>query len=201
MNDALAGYLARFAPLDAVEAADVERVRALAAAGDPWDRAAPLHVTASAVVVHPPTGRVLLRWHERQQAWLQVGGHADPGEQDPFTVACREAVEECGLVDLVAFGSPAEPGLLQVVVVPVPPGKGEPAHEHADLRFVLATARPDDARAEDHGAPLRWLTLAEARDLTTEDNLRVALDRVGALLSASVDGEDDAVHGSVRPER
>ena len=91
--------------------------------------------------------------------------------------------------------------VVKINAIEVPPGKGEPAHEHADLRFVLATATPDDARAEDHGAPLRWLTLAEARDLTSEDNLRVALDRVGERLSASADGEDDAVDGSVGPER
>ena len=53
------------------------------AGADPWARDTPRHVTCSALVLHPPSGRVLLRWHRRQQAWLQVGGHADPGETDP----------------------------------------------------------------------------------------------------------------------
>ena len=51
---------------------------------------APLHVTGSAVVVHPPTQRVLLRWHERMQSWMQVGGHADPGETDAFAIAAAK---------------------------------------------------------------------------------------------------------------
>jgi len=75
----LLDVLAAYVPRSEEEARDVERIRALADAGDPWSRRLPLHVTGSAVVVHPPTRRVLLRWHERMQGWLQVGGHADPG--------------------------------------------------------------------------------------------------------------------------
>src|SRR5919112_736365 len=82
------------------EAADLARIVELVAAGDPWSRSLPLHITGSALVVHPPTRRVLLRWHERQEAWLQVGGHADHGETDPFKIALREAAEETGLEDL-----------------------------------------------------------------------------------------------------
>jgi 8-oxo-dGTP pyrophosphatase MutT (NUDIX family) len=138
-------------------------------------------VTGSAVIVHPPTGRVLLRWHERMGSWLQVGGHGDPGETDPLLVARREATEETGLSDLVPWPEPAGAGLVHVVVVPVPAGRGEPAHEHADLRFVLATEHPDDVRPESPSAPLRWLTLADALDAVAEDNLRLTLERVAAL--------------------
>jgi len=77
-----------------VEAQDVGRIRELAAVGDPWARSSPLHVTGSAVVVHPPTRRVLLRWHDRMQRWLHVGGHAGTGETSAFEVALREAWEE-----------------------------------------------------------------------------------------------------------
>ena len=78
--------LDRFQPRDEGEAADVTRVRELVeATDDPWTRANPLHITASALIVHPPTGRVLLRWHQRQQAWLQVGGHGDPDAARPET--------------------------------------------------------------------------------------------------------------------
>src|ERR1700742_1197188 len=93
--------LDRFQPRDEGEAADVTRVRELVeATDDPWTRANPLHITASALIVHPATGRVLLRWHQRQQAWLQVGGHGDPGETDPLSIALREAREESALTDL-----------------------------------------------------------------------------------------------------
>jgi 8-oxo-dGTP pyrophosphatase MutT (NUDIX family) len=153
------------------------------AGGDPWSRATPLHVTGSALVVHPRSGRVLLRWHDRQQAWLQVGGHGDPGEEDPFAVALREGIEETGLADLRPWPG-EEPSLVHLVVVPVPAGKGEPAHEHADLRYLLATDRPDDAAPESPGARLRWLTLDEADALVSEDNLRVTLAKVRQQLAA-----------------
>jgi 8-oxo-dGTP pyrophosphatase MutT (NUDIX family) len=135
--------------------------------------------------VHPGTKRVLLRWHERMQAWLQVGGHADPGETDPFLIALREAQEETGLGDLVAWPDRTEPTLIQVVVVPVPAGKGEPPHHHADLRYVLATATPDQATPETESAYVRWLHLEEALNYIVEDNLRTCLLRIRDLLTAA----------------
>lgn len=165
------------------ERADVARLRHLVASarGDQavWSRSAPLHVTGSAFVVHPPTRRVLLRWHERQQAWIQVGGHGDPGEIDPLDVARREAAEETGLDDLRAW---PDGRLVHVAIVPVPANDAEPAHEHADLRFVLATDEPDRARPEHDGADLRWLSIADAVELTTVANVQESLRRVGELL-------------------
>jgi 8-oxo-dGTP pyrophosphatase MutT (NUDIX family) len=168
--------LDRYRPQGEPETADVQRVRALVhAAANPYCRDLPLHVTASALIAHPPTGRVLLRWHQRQQAWLQVGGHGDPGESDPLAIARREAEEETGLSDLVPWPDGA---IRHVVIVSVPPGKGEPAHEHADVRFFLATQAPGAVRPENPGAQLRWLTLPAARDTTSEPNLRETLARI-----------------------
>ena len=73
---------------------------ALLAAEDVLDRSTPVHVTGSALVVHPLSRRVLLRWHPRMLMWMQVGGHFDAGETDPWLVAVREAGEETGLPDL-----------------------------------------------------------------------------------------------------
>jgi 8-oxo-dGTP pyrophosphatase MutT (NUDIX family) len=182
--------LDRFQPRDESEAADVARVRELAEApADPWARANPLHITASALIVHPPTGRVLLRWHQRQQAWLQVGGHGDPGETGPLDIALREAREESALTDLRPWPDQPQGGpgaeLWQVAVVDVPASRKEPAHQHADLRFLFATDDPDGAREETPGNPLRWLPVAEAIDFTSEANLRALLYRVQELLARS----------------
>jgi 8-oxo-dGTP pyrophosphatase MutT (NUDIX family) len=172
--------LDRYRPKGEAEAADVERVRVLAATvDDPWLRSIPLHVTASAVIVHPDSGRVLLRWHQRQQAWLQVGGHGDPGESEPLAIAVREAREESGLTDLEPW---PDAELRQVAIVSVPANSREPAHEHADVRFVLATQAPEAARAESPDAPLRWLPLREAFEATSEANFRDMLSRVARLL-------------------
>ena len=176
----LTTLLDRYRPEGDAEAADVRRVRSLLeAAADPYRRSLTLHVTSSALIVHPPTGRVLLRWHQRQQAWLQVGGHGDPGETDPLAIVAREAAEETGLTDLVPWPDAA---IRQVVIVRVPPGNGEPAHEHADVRFFMATEHPQAVRPENPDAPLRWLTLLEAHDTTSEPNLREALTRLAQLL-------------------
>jgi 8-oxo-dGTP pyrophosphatase MutT (NUDIX family) len=171
----LAELLNSYQPSGAAEIADLARVRALAGdCADPWSRSVPLHVTASALIVHPDSGRLLLRWHQRQQAWLQVGGHGDPGETDPLAIALREAEEETGLTDLVPW---PDGKLRHVVIVSVPANAKEPAHEHADLRFVFATRNPDDARPEKPDAPLRWLTPREALRITSEANLLQTLRR------------------------
>jgi 8-oxo-dGTP pyrophosphatase MutT (NUDIX family) len=183
MSVPVARLLAAYRPRDPAEAADLDQCRDLArAAADPWLRSIPLHFTASALVVHPASAQVLLRWHERQQAWLQVGGHGDPGETDPVAIALREGVEETGLGDLVPWPDAA---LRQVAIVDVPARSDEPGHQHADLRFLLATADPDAARPENPGAPLRWLTVPQARAATGQDNVRDLLDRAGRLLAAA----------------
>jgi 8-oxo-dGTP pyrophosphatase MutT (NUDIX family) len=173
--------LDRFQPRGEGEAADVARIRELAEAlADPWARANPLHITASALIVHPASGRVLLRWHQRQQAWLQVGGHGDPGETGPLDIALREAREESSLTDLQPW---PDAELWQVAIVSVPANSKEPAHQHADLRFLLATGDPDAARPETPGNPLRWLPVAGALEVTTEANLRTLLTRVQDLFA------------------
>ena len=177
----IVSMLGRYRPRDEAEAADLRRLLAFAqSADDPWLRSLPLHITASALVVHPESGRVLLRWHQRQQAWLQVGGHGDPGESDPLAIALREAGEETGLTDLAPWPDDA---IRHVVIVGVPASSQEPAHEHADVRFVLATAAPDATRPENKDAPLRWLSPGQARELTSCANLRETLLRIEPLLA------------------
>lgn len=176
----VASVLDSFVPGSEQERSDVARLRDLVSqAADPWTRASPLHVTGSAVVVHPPSRRVLLRWHDRMQAWLQVGGHADAGETDPFLIAQREAREETGLTDLLAW---PDQRVIQVAVVPVPAGKGEPQHEHGDIRYALATSTPDAIVAESETAALAWLDVADAIEKVGWDNLRTCLTRIAALM-------------------
>ncbi len=69
-----------------------------------------------------------------------------------------------------------------MVIVSVPAAGTDPAHEHADVRFFLATKTPGAIVAEQPDAPLRWLTIPEALELTTEANLRETLNRAERLL-------------------
>ena len=64
-----------------------------------------------------------------------------------------------------------------MVVCYVRPSATEPEHEHADLRYFLATGNPDAIAPENEDSPLRWLALDEARELVGGNNLRHTLDR------------------------
>ena len=181
----LSGLLTGYRAAGEAEAADVERMTRLAAtARDPWSRAElPLHFTASALVVHPPTARVLLRWHARAERWLQVGGHADPGETDPLLIALREAAEETGLTDLAPW---PDASLRHAVICDVRPSATEPAHQHADLRFIFATAEPAAVAPENEFSPLRWLSVEEAGILADGNNLSQTVFRAAGLLGGTL---------------
>jgi 8-oxo-dGTP pyrophosphatase MutT (NUDIX family) len=183
---ALAATIRVYEPTGGVEAANARRVADLVeSATDPWDRSQPLHLTASAIVIHAASRRVLLRWHERFERFMQVGGHGDPGEWDPLTIALREAAEETGLPDLrpvVRERRLPAGAIVHLVIVPVPGREDEAAHEHADVRFLLETDRPDEARPESPSAPVRWMPWDEAIEVVAEENLRVLLERAQALV-------------------
>jgi 8-oxo-dGTP pyrophosphatase MutT (NUDIX family) len=173
--------LSAYRAQDDREMADLDRLAAiLGHSADPWSRKLPVHLTASALIVHPASGQVLLRWHQRQQAWLQIGGHGDPGETDPIEIVLREGREETGLADLRSW---PDAELLHVVIVPVMARGDEPAHEHADLRFVLATSTPQFIRPENPDAPLRWLSVPDATEATDEENLHESLARLAKRLA------------------
>jgi 8-oxo-dGTP pyrophosphatase MutT (NUDIX family) len=160
------GYLATHEASPATAEAFVS----LGVASEPFDRDAPLHITGSALAVHLPSRRVLLRFHERVGSWIQLGGHGEAGEEDPFVVARRESIEESGLLDLRA-PDPAAPRLVQVVLVEVGASGREPAHQHLDLRYLLLTEQPESARPESPSAPLRWVEVDDAPAHAREENL------------------------------
>ena len=116
-----------------------------------------------------------------------MGGHGDPGEDDPIEVAMREGREETGLHDLRAW---PDESLRHVVVVPVPANEREPAHEHADLRFFLATDRPEEVEPERPTAQLRWLDVRSASSLTGEENVRETIRRVAELFDEPVAADE-----------
>jgi hypothetical protein len=74
--------------------------------------------------------------------------------------------------------------LRHAVICPVRASGAEPEHEHADLRYFLATEHPDAIAPENAQSPLRWLAIPEARDLVGANSLRETLDRAGCLLEA-----------------
>lgn len=178
---ALAAALRAHLPADEEEARHVATVLSVVESSpDCFSRGhfAPGHVTGSAFVVCPRRGEVLLHHHRRLGRWLQLGGH-DDGERDPAATALREAREESGLADLVPIGD----GILDVDVHGIPPGRGEPAHLHLDVRYALATASPGALRRDEaESLDLGWFALDEAERRMGEPGAARALARLGRLL-------------------
>ena len=76
-------------------------------ASDPLHRdCTPAHLTASALIVAPTSGRVLLTLHAVVGRWLQTGGHIESADATISAAALREAREESGLGDLALISQP-----------------------------------------------------------------------------------------------
>ena len=95
------------------------------------------HITGSAFVVDG-CGNILLNHHKKANIWIQFGGHCD-SESDVREVALRETMEETGFAreDLIFLS----PNVFDCGVYDIPEGrtKGEPAHKHYDINFLIMT--------------------------------------------------------------
>ncbi len=170
-------------PADAREAAFVDRMlTVLAASGEgafARDHFDPGHFTASAFVVSPDRTRILLILHGKFGLWLQPGGHVDPEDADIAAAAAREVAEETGLGGADVHVSDLFDGLLDVDIhdIPANPRKGEPPHQHLDVRFCLQ-ATTDVLAAGSDAKDARWVTLDEADAIETDESVRRALRKL-----------------------
>lgn len=154
------------------------RVLALCAGrADPLDRASlPDHLTASAVVVDPTRGALLLH-HRKLGRWFQPGGHVD-GDGNLVAAACREAAEETGLTGLV----PVLPAVdLDVHDVAYPDGS---FHVHHDLRFLLLAASAAEPAPNHESTGSRWVTGPSDLDAVGADPSTRRLVARGLALAA-----------------
>ena len=177
--------LSRHQPEGPSEAADLARIVAFVTEHpDPFDRRIPHgHLTASAFVLSPDGGRVLLLHHRKLERWLQPGGHAEPGEAIGEEVALREAREETGIEGLALH--PRAPRPVDVDVHAIPAHGRDAAHLHLDLRYVVIA--PEGAAllpsAEETNA-LRWFGWEELTGLGLDEGLQRGLAKARRFLAA-----------------
>jgi 8-oxo-dGTP pyrophosphatase MutT (NUDIX family) len=174
--------LVAYAPLDDRERAFHGRMLALCEAADPFSRGAfsPGHFTASAFVLSPRRDAVLLIFHKKLGRWLQPGGHIETGDTTLLDAARREVAEETAIVEPVPLG----PGIFDIDVHDIPARKDEPAHEHFDVRVLLAAGALTFA-ASDEVAAARWVPLEELATVETDESVRRAIGKIRALPGAT----------------
>ena len=164
-------------PADERESDHLESLLALLEIpGDPFarDTFTPGHFTASAFVVSPDGGSILLIHHAKLERWLQPGGHFEPSDDDVFAAAAREVREETGLV---AFAPVAAGQLFDVDVHDIPGRKKDPHHRHYDLR-VLFRASTDAIAAGDGVTGARWVPLGEVDAAGADESVARAVRKL-----------------------
>ncbi|KOV70669.1 MULTISPECIES: NUDIX hydrolase [Streptomyces] len=123
------------------------------------------HVTASALVVDPEHGRVLLTLHRKLRMWLQMGGHCEPGDTTLESAALREAAEESGVAGLTLLPG----GPVRLDRHPIPP----PCHWHFDVQYAVLAPPGAVQEISDESLDLRWFGYDEVAGVADESVVRL----------------------------
>lgn len=128
-----------------------------------WKACGDGHVTASALVIDPARGRVLLTLHKKMRMWLQMGGHCEAADETLRAAALREATEESGIGGLALF--PGGPVRLD--------RHHTPCASHYDVQYAaLAPAGAVEA-ISDESLDLQWFAYDEVGRVADESVVRL----------------------------
>ncbi|MCV2458842.1 NUDIX hydrolase [Streptomyces sp. NPDC005395] len=128
-----------------------------------WKACADGHVTASALVIDPSRGRVLLTLHKKMRMWLQMGGHCEPVDETLARAALREGTEESGIAGLTLL--PGGPVRLD--------RHHTPCAWHLDVQYAALAPEGAVEAISDESLDLRWFPYAEVADVADESVVRL----------------------------
>ncbi|MFI8166978.1 NUDIX hydrolase [Streptomyces sp. NPDC086081] len=130
-----------------------------------WKACRAGHITASALVIDPAGGRVLLTLHRKLRMWLQMGGHCEPGDATLAAAALREATEESGVSGLTLL--PGGPVRLDRHPIPAP------CHWHLDVQYAVVAPAGAAHAVSDESLDVRWFPYAEVADVADDSVVRL----------------------------
>ncbi|MGW0732979.1 NUDIX hydrolase [Streptomyces sp. NPDC002851] len=130
-----------------------------------WKACEAGHLTASALVIDPSRGKVLLTLHKKLRMWLQMGGHCEPQDATLAAAALREATEESGIAGLTLLDG--DPVTLDRHPIPAP------CHWHLDVQY--AALAPDGAveTVSDESLDVRWFAYDEVAEVADDSVVRL----------------------------
>jgi 8-oxo-dGTP pyrophosphatase MutT (NUDIX family) len=117
-----------------------------------WREQRAAHITASALVIDPERGRVLLTLHRKLGLWLQMGGHCERQDTTLAGAALREATEESGIPGLRLSGEPVKLDRHEVPCA----GRDHPPSYHLDVQYAAVAPRDAAAVISEESLDLRW---------------------------------------------
>lgn len=140
-----------------------------------WKACGAGHLTASALVVDPERGMVLLTLHRKLRMWLQMGGHCEPGDATLAAAALREATEESGIDGLTLLAG----GPVVLDRHPIP----APCHWHLDVQYAALAPSGAAERISEESLDLRWFAYDEVAGVADSSVVRL-MERTRAALDA-----------------
>lgn len=138
-----------------------------------WRACAAGHITASTAVLDASRSRVLLTLHAKVKAWLQLGGHCEPGDATLAAAALREATEESGIAGLRLLPEPVK--LDRHAVRCHPAGTW-----HLDVQYVAIAPAGARHAVSDESDDLGWFPVDDIPE-PTDDAVRDLVARAVSL--------------------
>lgn len=128
-----------------------------------WKACRDGHLTASAMVIDPSRGRVLLTLHRKLRIWLQMGGHCEPEDASLAASALREATEESGIAGLTLL--PGGPVRLD--------RHHTPCAWHLDVQYAALAPKGAVEAISEESLDLRWFPYDAVADVADDSVVRL----------------------------